>query len=55
MSALGPHADFIIAAYAAAVLIVAGMIAWVALDYRTQRTLLNDLDMAGAKRRSQSS
>jgi heme exporter protein D len=54
MSALGPHADFIITAYAVAVLIIAGLIAWVALDYSTQRALLNDLDKAGAKRRSQS-
>ena len=54
MSALGPHADFIVAAYMAAAVIIAGMIAWVVLDYRTQRALLNDLDKAGAKRRSQS-
>ena len=54
MSALGPHADFIIAAYTAAVLIIAGLIGWVALDYRTQRALLSDLDKAGARRRSQS-
>jgi len=54
MSALGPHADFIVAAYAAAVLTVAGLILWVALDYRSQRAVLSDLDKAGAKRRSQS-
>ena len=54
MSSLGPHADFIVAAYAAAALIIAGVIGWVALDYRTQRAMLSDLDKAGAKRRSQS-
>ena len=54
MSALGPHADFIIAAYAVAVLIIAGLIIWVVSDYRSQRAVLNDLDKAGAKRRSQS-
>ena len=54
MSALGPHADFIVAAYAAAVLVIVGLIAWVAVDYRSQRAVLSDLDQAGAKRRSQS-
>jgi heme exporter protein D len=54
MSALGPHADFIIAAYAAALLIIAGLVAWIALDYRAQRAVLSDLDQAGARRRSQS-
>jgi heme exporter protein D len=54
MSVLGAHGDFIIAAYAAALLIIVGLIAWVALDYRTQRAVLSELDKAGAKRRSQS-
>ena len=54
MSALGPHADFIVGAYAAAALIIAGLIIWVALDYRTQSAVLGEFDKAGAKRRSQS-
>ena len=53
MTALGSHADFIVTAYAAALLIIVGLIAWVALDYRSQRAALSDLDKAGAKRRSQ--
>ena len=55
MTALGPHADFIIAAYIAAAVIIAALIIWVAMDYRTQNAMLADLDKAGAKRRSQSS
>ena len=31
---LGPHADFIVAAYAVTAFVVAGLIAWVVLDYR---------------------
>ena len=30
---LGPHADFIVAAYGVAVLVVAALIGWVVLDY----------------------
>jgi heme exporter protein D len=50
---LGPHADFIVAAYAAALLVVAGLIAWVLLDYQAQRRVLGDLEQRGARRRSQ--
>jgi len=49
---LGAHADFIVAAYTVAVLVVAGLIAWVALDYSAQRRLLGDLESRGIKRRS---
>ncbi|MGP0093551.1 MAG: heme exporter protein CcmD [Xanthobacteraceae bacterium] len=50
---LGPHAPFIIAAYAVAATIVAGLIAWVIWDYRTQRRLLAELDARGVVRRSE--
>ena len=50
---LGPHAPFIIAAYAAAAAIVGGLIAWVMLDYRAQRRVLADLDARGVVRRSE--
>ena len=36
----GPHADFIIAAYAIAALVVAGLIGWVEIDNRAQRRQL---------------
>jgi heme exporter protein D len=50
---LGPHAAFIIAAYAAAVIVLGGLIAWVLLDYRAQRRKLADLDARGVSRRSE--
>jgi heme exporter protein D len=49
---LGPHAAFIIAAYAAAVVVVGGLIAWVALDFRAQKRVLGDLEAHGVTRRS---
>jgi heme exporter protein D len=49
---LGPHADFIIAAYAAALCVVGGLIAWVALDYQAQRRALGGLEQHGLKRRA---
>ena len=38
---LGPHADFIVAAYAVTVFVVAGLVAWVVLDYSAQRAILD--------------
>jgi heme exporter protein D len=49
---LGPHAAFIVAAYAAAVVVVAGLIAWVAIDFRVQKRALGDLEANGVTRRS---
>jgi heme exporter protein D len=49
---LGPHADFIIAAYATAALIIIGLIVWVELDNRAQRRRLKDLHAQGVTRRS---
>ena len=48
------HLDFIVAAYAAAVIVVGGLVAWVILDYRAQRRTLADLDRRGISRRSSS-
>ncbi len=50
---LGPHADFIVAAYAVTVFVVATMVAWVVLDYSAQRRILGDLEERGVTRRSQ--
>jgi heme exporter protein D len=50
---LGPHAAFIIAAYAAAVIVLGGLVAWVRLDYRAQRRKLADLEARGVSRRSE--
>jgi heme exporter protein D len=50
---LGPHADFIIAAYAVTIFVIATLIAWVVLDYSTQQRILGDLEKRGITRRSQ--
>jgi heme exporter protein D len=49
---LGPHAAFVIAAYAAALAVVIGLIAWVIADHAAQRRLLADLEARGVSRRS---
>jgi heme exporter protein D len=49
---LGPHASFIVAAYSLAVVVLAALITWIALDYRSQQNILTDLDKRGVKRRS---
>ncbi|HEY7972673.1 MAG: heme exporter protein CcmD [Xanthobacteraceae bacterium] len=49
---LPAHAAFIIAAYGATVLVVMGLIAWVATDYRTQKRVLADLDARGLGRKT---
>ncbi|HEY6861786.1 MAG TPA: heme exporter protein CcmD [Pseudolabrys sp.] len=50
---LGPHADFIVAAYAITMFVVAALVAWVALDYSAQRRILGGLEERGVTRRSQ--
>jgi heme exporter protein D len=49
---LGPHAAFIVAAYAVAVMVIAALIAWVAIDHRAQRRRLANLEAHGVTRRS---
>ena len=46
------HLSFIIAAYAAAVIVIVGLCAWVFLDYRAQRRTLAELERRGLTRRS---
>ncbi len=41
-----PHLDFIVAAYAVATIVIAGMIAAVLFDYRSLRAQLRALDTA---------
>ena len=50
---LGPHADFIIAAYAVAALVLVAMVGWVMLDYRAQKQKLAQLESQGVTRRSE--
>ena len=49
---LGPHADFIIAAYAVTAFVVAMMVAWVVLDHVSLKRVLGDLEEQGVTRRS---
>jgi len=46
------HIEFIVAAYAAAVVVVAFLIAWIMIDYRGLRRTLADLDRRGTTRRT---
>ena len=50
---LGPHAAFIVAAYAAAIAIVAGLVMWIVLDRRHLLRMLGDFDAQGIARRSE--
>jgi heme exporter protein D len=50
---LGPHAAFIVIAYAAAIGIVAGLIVWIMLDRRYLVRELAELDAQGITRRSE--
>jgi heme exporter protein D len=52
MSALGPYAVFIETSYALVVLVVAGLIAAIILDYRRQQAELRRLEASGVTRRS---
>ncbi len=49
---LGPYASFIVTSYAAAALVVAILIGWIVLDYRSQTQRLRELDRSGITRRS---
>jgi heme exporter protein D len=46
------HIDFIVAAYAAGLIVIVALIAWVTLDYRLQRRILAELERQGLSRRS---
>jgi heme exporter protein D len=49
---LGPHAGFIISAYAVAIAVVAILVAWVVVDYAAQKRTLAELERRGITRRS---
>jgi heme exporter protein D len=50
---LGPYAGFIVTAYAAAIVIVAGLVAWVVLDRRHLVRVIAEMEAQGATRLSQ--
>jgi heme exporter protein D len=49
---LGPHAGFIIAAYAVAFGVLAILVGWIVADHRAQTRTLGDLEARGILRRS---
>ena len=50
---LGPHGAFIVSAYAAAIAIVAGLVAWIVFDRRHLSRMLDAFDAQGIGRRSE--
>jgi heme exporter protein D len=46
------HLPFIVGSYAAACIVIGALIAWVAIDFRTQRRALADLETRGVALRS---
>jgi len=52
MAILGDHGGFILAAYLAAVVVLAGLVVWIVLDGRMLRRRLADLESRGVRRRS---
>ena len=49
---LGPYASFIVISYALVAAVVAILIVWIGIDYRTQKARLRDLEASGVVRRS---
>jgi heme exporter protein D len=49
---LGPYAPFIVTAYALVAIVLALLIGWIILDYRSQTQRLRELDQSGVTRRS---
>jgi len=48
----GPYASLIVTSYAAAAIVVAILIGWIAIDYRSQVQRLRQLEQSGITRRS---
>jgi len=49
---LGPYTSFITTSYAVVAVVVLLLIVWIAIDYRTQRARLRELEASGVTRRS---
>lgn len=50
---LGPYAGFIVTAYAAALVTVGGLVAWVLIDRRHLVRVIAEMEAQGASRRSE--
>ncbi len=53
IESLGHHAGFILASYAAAVVVIGGLIARAIIDHRIQKAALAEFEARGVKRRSE--
>ena len=49
---LGPYTSFITTSYALVAFVVLLLIVWIAIDYRTQKSRLRELEAGGITRRS---
>jgi heme exporter protein D len=49
---LGPYTSFIVTSYVLVTAVVLVLIAWIAIDYRRQKSRLRELDAWGVVRRS---
>ena len=49
---LGPYTSFIVTSYVLVAAVVLVLIAWIAIDYRRQKSRLRELDASGVVRRS---
>jgi heme exporter protein D len=49
---LGPYAPFIVTSYVLVATVVLMLIAWIAIDYRSQQRQLRELEASGVVRRS---
>ena len=49
---LGPYTSFIVTSYVLVTAVVLVLIAWIAIDYRRQKSRLRELDATGVVRRS---
>ena len=49
---LGPYATFIATSYLVVLIVVVLLIAWIVIDYRSQKRRLSELESEGVVRRS---
>jgi heme exporter protein D len=49
---LGPYATFIVTSYLTVLVVVVLLIGWIAIDYRSQKRRLSELESQGVTRRS---
>lgn len=50
---MSAHALYVTAAYAASILVIAGLIGWIFIDQRGRQREMAELEASGARRRSE--